>query len=106
MPFAIRETVEVLLEVPDDRHTTRACSVERSDHKQGCCGHILACPCDTTGALIGQSHISQRQVTLRFTGSQENNLPLRRYDGVTLVTGCVSVCMSTAIGRGELRGQI
>jgi hypothetical protein len=96
--------VEVWSEALDGRHIDRACCVEHSDRRQGCYDHISTCPCDTTRALISQSEISQRKGYIKITGSQENNLPFRRYDGVTLVTVCVSVCMSAAIGKREFRG--
>lgn len=101
----ILKTVEVWSEVLGGRHTDRACCVEHSDRRQDCYDHISIFPCDTIRALISQSEISQRKGYIKITGSQENNLPLRRYDGVTLVTVCISVCMSAAIGKREFKGQ-
>jgi hypothetical protein len=100
----ILKTVEVWSKVLDGRHTDRACCVERSVRRQDCHDHISTFPCDTIRALISQSDISQREGYIKITGSQENNLPFRRYEGVTLVTVCVSVCMSAAIGKREFKG--
>lgn len=54
---------------------------------------------------FSQSYLDYMQVAFGHTGSQLNNFPLRRYDGVTLAKAGVSLDSAVAIEKAQWNEQ-
>ena len=80
-----------------DRCIAQVCYGENIGRRQGYYDRNVACHVDTMRALISHVSVIRRLHCKLRTGSHENSLPFRRYDGVTLATDCVSVGMVAAI---------
>ena len=97
MVFEILLRLVAWSKVQDGKYIAQAYCDAHSVHRQGYCDRNVVCRVDTARRSVLFQSGRRKRKNVGLAGSQLNNLPFRRYDGVTLDTLCVSGDIVAAI---------